>query len=277
MKISSLFPGGNGKGIRAIAALLDREKWHSALQHVNRPGSGQLLPDGFTGRVEQENDAAVCLMKGETLLACGHGAQAKRFLRAAPRLSTTRRQLGEITLRAASQDTDFMAAVSQADQARDSRQWAEGERRYADGLVLYPAHSGYMVQHAHCLKEQKKFAEAEIDYRSALALGAAADEVCEHLDFAAAQQGHRELPGGYPITALQERGMLIDAPPTKADIDLVFTLLTGRGASDTAEMLDVLRTQKTIRDVFIWVIRQRSFRTGNRELLSLIADGSLQL
>lgn len=283
MKLSSLLPKGNSKSLETVISRLDsgpgnRETWHDLLQHVSRPGSEPRLPEELVGRVEQELDAEICLTKGEILLACGHTARAKQFLRAAPGLATTRHQLAEITSRAASRDSDFNELISNGDQARDARKWAEGARCYNDALLLYPTHFGYMVQHAHCLKEQEKFAEAEIGYRSALALGATVNDVYEHLDFAAAQQGYRDLLGGLPGTAqAEDTGTMMDAPPTKDDIDLVFTLLTGRGAANSAEVLQLLRTQRTIRDVFVWVIRQQRFRARNRELLRLIADGSLGL
>jgi tetratricopeptide (TPR) repeat protein len=281
MKISSLLPGANGKG-KAAAALLDRKPdkradWQEMLQRVSRAGSGQLLPDGSIGDVDQETDAEICLTKGEILIACGQGEAAKRFLRAAPRLTTTRRQLAEMTSRAASKDADFTERVAHADRARDAGGWAEGERGYADALALYPAHSGYLVQYAHCLKEQQKFAEAEIHYRSALALGAASGDVEQHLDFVMARQGCRERAVGTAPTARQEAATLMDASPTREDVDLVFTLLTGQAPADAGEVVEILRTEKTVRDVFARVIRQPSFRAGNRDLLRLIADGTLQL
>jgi hypothetical protein len=236
------------------------------------PNGSPQAPDGGVGRVEEEIDAEACLTKGENLLARGREAEARRFLRAAPGLATARLQLVEITSRCAPQDGDFIALIAQADQARDAGRWAEGERRYAEALRLYPTHAGYMVQYAHCLKEQQKFAEAEIHYRSALALGAAPGDIQEHLDFVGARQGYREPP-----PARHEAATMMDAPPTCADVDLVFTLLTGAGPADIEEMLHILRTRTTIREVFVWVIKQPSFRTRNRDLLQLIADGSLQL
>jgi tetratricopeptide (TPR) repeat protein len=252
-----------------------RKNWSLLFRRVRRLGSAQPRADRFRGRPEQETDADICLMRGETLLAGGHDAEGRRFLRAASRLSTTRRQLGDTIARAAAKDAEFIELVTQADQARDAGQWADGARYYAEALALYPAHCGYLVQYAHCLKEQEKFAAAEIHYRSALALGAAVGDVCEHLDFVATRQGGS--PGENPPTARQEAGMMMDAPPTRDDIELVFTLLTGSGALDTAEVLHILRTQKTIRDVFVWVIRQERFRTRNRELLSLVAAGALAM
>ena len=37
---------------------------------------------------------------------------------------------------------------------------------------------------------------------------------------------------------------MMDAPPTRRDVELAYTLLTGQ-APDTTELIDILRTQKT--------------------------------
>jgi len=180
-----------------------------------------------------------------------------------------------LTTRAASKDSEFRGLVAKADQARDSRQWVEGENHYREALALYPAHSGYMVQYAHCLKEQQKFPEAEIYYRSALALGAPARDVEEHVDFVASQQGYH-APVQILLPANTESGTMMDAPPTKDDIDLVSSLLIG-WRTDTAEVLHLLRTRRSVREVFAWVIAEPRFQNHNRELMSLIADGALPL
>jgi hypothetical protein len=241
-----------------------------------RTDGGKSAGDGPTARADPTTDADACLAQAESLLGGSQDGGAERLLRAAPRLAKTRRQLVELTLRAATKDGDFIELAARGDQARDAGNWADGERRYAEALALYPAHPGYTVQYAHCLKEQQKFAEAEIHYRSALALGAPPADVTEHLEFVAMRQGYSETGAGNALTARQGNGGMMDAPPTRQDVDLAYTLLTGE-APYTADLLDILRTQKSVRDVFVWVIGQSDFLAHNRDLLRLIAGGSLRL
>lgn len=218
-----------------------------------------------------QSDAAAQLACGEALLDAGDAAEARQCLRSAPRHAASPAELIEITRKAAAKDAGFAALVAAGDAARDNRRWTEGERCYAEALALYPAHAGYLVQYGHCLKEQEKFAEAEIAYRSAVALGASHDDVARHLAFVAGRQGYED----WQPPVAEPAATWMDVAPTRADIDLVYRLLTGEPA-DTGQTLDILRRAKTVREVFIAVIEQPGFRAANRDLLGLIADGSLQ-
>src|SRR5437588_10689988 len=115
MRLSSLLPWGNGAGTDGRKPAADRT-------------------------AEPPADADACLAQDEGLLGGDQDGEAKQLLRAAPRLANSRRQLVELTLRAAAKDGDFIALATSGDRARDAGNWADGERRYAEALALYPAH-----------------------------------------------------------------------------------------------------------------------------------------
>src|SRR5439155_15542460 len=132
-----------------------------------------------------------------------------------------------VALRAAAQDSGFHRIIEEADRARDAEAWNEAGELYREALHAYPDHYGYVVQYAHSLKEQGQFAEAECQYRSALALGAPLSDVDQHLMFVAMQQGFPANFAGDSNAALAGEDPL-DAPATKADVELVACLLLGR-------------------------------------------------
>jgi tetratricopeptide (TPR) repeat protein len=87
-------------------------------------------------------------------------------------------------------DLDFKALTYMADTARDSKRFKQAQAAYASALALYPLHAGYRVQLAHMYKDQGLFEDAEVHYRTALALGCELDQVLEHLTWTAERLGH---------------------------------------------------------------------------------------
>jgi tetratricopeptide (TPR) repeat protein len=218
------------------------------------------------GVPEDEADAELCLVKGEVLRRAGHGYDAQRFLRQAPRLSPSRRSASAVALRAAAQDFGFQRIIEEADQARDAAEWREAGELYSEALRAYPDHYGYVVQYGHCLKEQGRLAEAECHYRSALALGAARSDIDEHLSFVATQQGFPvSFVGDWEETLAD--GDPLDAPPTKADVDLVVFLLLGREPA-IAEIVQLLRRHRSLRSLITVIVEEGSFVSANARLLS---------
>lgn len=237
------------------------------------------------GRPEDEADAERCLIKGEVLLRSGRSDAAQLFLRQAPRLAASRQIAAALTLRSASQDFVFQRLIEAADRSRDAKKWAEAADLYCEALGAYPEHYGYLVQYAHCLKEQEEYAEAECHYRSALALGAPPADVDEHLAFVLLRQEEQEEkeeaaaridgrrrrrrtiesePPPAPVPTADE---LFDAPPTKADVDLLVGLLFGRRAR-IDEVVQLLRRHRTVRSLFIELAEENAFSAVNVRLLS---------
>jgi tetratricopeptide (TPR) repeat protein len=224
------------------------------------------------GVPEDEADPELCLVKGEVLRRAGHGHDAQRFLRQAPRLSPSRRDASAVALRAAAQDFGFQRIIQEADQARDAAEWREAGELYSEALRAYPDHYGYVVQYAHCLKEQGQLVEAECHYRSALALGAARSDVDEHLTFVATQSGYPvSFAGDWEATSGD--GGPLDAPPTKGDVELVVFLLLGREPA-LAEIVQLLRRHRSLRSLIMAIVEEGSFVSANARLLSTRNTGT---
>jgi tetratricopeptide (TPR) repeat protein len=249
-------------GWRALLAALDQdpqnpEIWRSIFTRCRKTGRKPRIPDRLVASAGDVEDADLCVLKGEVLLCCGRREAGNRLLRRAVMLAKSRRQAREMTLRAAAQDKDFQALIAAADRARDRGDWRAGERYYRAALALYPTHCSYMVQYAHCLKEQGKFAAAEIHYRSARALGAQLRDVHEHLAFVASRQSYRDSSEALSGAAwIAEPLLFLDGPPTKADVDLAYLALRG-SKPGVNEVLHILRARRTVRDMLIGLIEQR--------------------
>jgi tetratricopeptide (TPR) repeat protein len=228
-----------------------------ALHHLNLRSVG--VP-------EEEADPELCLVKGEVLRRAGHDYDAQRFLRRAARLSPTRRSASAFALRAAGQDLGFQRIIEEADLARDASEWTEAGELYREALRAYPDHYGYVVQYAHCLKEQGQFAEAECHYRSALALGARRSDVDEHLIFVATRQGYPANFAG-DSEAPSVDGDPLDEPPTKADVELVVFLLLDREPA-LAEIVQLMRSHRSLRSLIVAIVGESSFVSVNARLLS---------
>src|SRR5579863_4920322 len=101
----------------------------------------------------------------------------------------SRREACLSTLHISLVDKEYQDLIKQADGLRDTRRWAEAEFAYWTALQIYPLHRGFIVQYAHCLKEQGKYLDAEANYRTAFALGEVSDDVRSHIEFVARKRG----------------------------------------------------------------------------------------
>jgi len=252
--------------------------WRDLLGYFNTTKPPPALPESLIGSVEFTADSELCLTKGQILVRCGKIGEANQWFRAAPSLATTRLQAFEITCRASHLDQDFRRFIAAGDKFRDEAQWNSAEYQYWKALALYPQHAGYLIQYAHCLKEQGKFADAEIFYRSALAyavhletarFGLSVRDILQHLNYVAGELGYRggqeerqvAPSDGYSRPFLTER-------PTKADVLLVAELLLGHPVDDQY-VLRALRTYKTVEEVFLAIIKEPEFARANRDLLTV--------
>jgi tetratricopeptide (TPR) repeat protein len=233
------------KGGRELLVALDANPdsprvWRAILTRCLQTGIAPPIPDQHVGNPNRVTDPELSLLKGDVLRRCRHVDVAKEFLRHAPSLAKTLGELRDITERAAARDPDFQKLIFEADRARDAGYWSRGENLYRQALSLYPSHFGYLVQYAHCLKEQCKFADAEIYYRVALALRAPQRDVREHLAFVASRQGYPETLNGFAAAAV-EPGTSVDDPAIKQNFDFVRCLRIQPYPADHDNVLRNLR------------------------------------
>jgi len=167
-------------------------------------------------------------------------------------------------------DRKFRATITAADSARDDREWESAEYAYWQALSLYPALGGYWVQYAHMLKEQDKFSDAELHYRTALSLGTHPIDIEEHLSFVCERQNfsyQRRAPAGLDIN----RPGLARAP-THMDLEILERLFLHRSSLTMGERLDLMRACGTCEEVAINLVEHPDFRKRNRLFLELIED-----
>lgn len=190
---------------------------------------------------------------------------ASRFNTAAMPQVTRAGQVAECMAHA-HEDADFRDRVGEGDAARDVRDWARAEQGYAAGLARHPLHWGYCIQLAHVIKEQGQFERAEVWYRSAVAMGAPADMVDQHLAFVARQSG---------ITWRRRADPRLDvppllAPPTRHDIGLLAELCAIPGMADDVAALELLRHAPDCRAVLRRFSAHGDFARSNRGFLELV-------
>lgn len=183
-----------------------------------------------------------------------------------------RQQLIESSQHAAVSDDRFMTHVRVADKMRDEGNWIAAESGYAAALSLYPYERSYWVQLAHMAKEQGKFTQAEISYRTACALGARPQDVVEHLQFVMIRQNADERQ--FPIRFYRP-GQAAQQPPAQPDVALLARLAWHVGGMDDQDMIGLLRANATCDALLATMIRDSRFERANRDWIELVREGEL--
>lgn len=188
-----------------------------------------------------------------------------------------RKECVAATFRLSSQDKAFMEHIRLGDASRDSSKWGEGELHYWRGLSLYPLHAGYRVQYAHCLKEQGKFVDAELQYRNALALGEVQPDLIRHLRFSAEKVGRPVNGEGLDtVTKFWSQaaagGSPLDMPATERDIVSAGDLFLGRSAWPVAELAEIMSKAPLMSDVIAHFLQRPEFAAANRDLMLLLVE-----
>src|SRR5947209_4797537 len=113
--------------------------------------------------------------------------------------------------RAPSRSNGGHRLLSQADRARDARNWSAAARYYREALDVDRSDPAIWVQYGHALKESGNLADAESAYRASLALNS--DLADTHL-----QLGHvLKLQGrNIEASAAYFRALVLDPPPDHA-------------------------------------------------------------
>ncbi len=213
---------------------------------------------------------ATPLDEARDLLEQGREAEALRILRTLHHRSGDRAEAVTLAVGAAGLDPEFRDLVTLADQERDGHSWGRAEWLYWRALQLYPLHPGYLVQYAHCLKEQGKLEDAEVNYRSALALGAAAEDVVQHIAHVHAALGCGDA--AFPAPPPRASALPLDLPPSRTEVEALLALLLQRAPRSLGEVLGQLRTAATCREVALRLVRSEEFPAANRDLITLLAQ-----
>lgn len=178
----------------------------------------------------------------------------------------TRAEQIAATLETAFDDDRFRDAVARADAARDGGDWISAELEYGNALRRYPLHWGYCIQFAHAVKEQEQFLLAEAWYRSAVALGAPADMVDQHLLFVARLNGSGFVRHADPALDVPP----MQAPPTVHDIRVLGALTRVQGLAEIDLVLHLLRTAADNRAVLLQMLDMPTFVQANRAFLAIL-------
>lgn len=157
--------------------------------------------------------------------------------------------------------------IAEADAARDQKQFDRAEYLYFRVLNSFRDTDGYIVQYAHCLKEQGKFHEAEFFYRDALNRGVPLRDVEPHLAFVCARQNrptgwYNRDPGVVALPKPQR-------PPNSTDIAMLSWVLRDDPYPPMELRLEIIRRARTNTDAAAVVTESSEFRHRNRNLLYL--------
>jgi hypothetical protein len=256
MTVASIVAADSPVAWKRIATFLDKYKTAVPLEDVH------------VEMVVRHATAACAVYRARALAHCGRVAAADALLRRAPNLAATIDEEVDLTVEACRYHSEFRQLIDGADRARDGRLWAEAEWSYFRALQLFPQHYGYRVQYGHALKEQNKWADAELQYRSALAGGAPLRDVEEHLLFVCQRQNRpaevKERPAS-PANWLQRA-------PTLYLIDTLANLFWRVDALSVADYLVLMRSCPTCEDVAVALVEDHRFTQANRSFLEVVRD-----
>ncbi|MXO90859.1 ATP-binding cassette domain-containing protein [Altererythrobacter aquaemixtae] len=156
---------------------------------------------------------------------------------------SNRARMVDSSQHAALTDERFRVHVQQGDWARDESDWKRAAAEYSKALALYPYQRSYWTQLGHVEKVLGNFANAEIAYRTAVALGEPMADVEVHAGFVVEQQG--DSIDGLPLRAPTARASAWQ-PPSKPDFDALNWLLRAGAECEPEDMLDQVRQHETL-------------------------------
>lgn len=171
-----------------------------------------------------------------------------------------------------SQDTDFVAILSKADHHRNAREFQQAEYQYWQALELYPRHPGYLVQYAHCLKEQGKWHDALLDYLNSCIYGANIDDLLPHIaDTLKHCEDLKKYNTDHLIGLRDAPNQGLSARADKHDVRSLSKLFTNIQTSNT-DTCKYMLSGLSRRDIVIELIRADEFKFMNINLLTLIKE-----
>jgi hypothetical protein len=251
--------GGLGVGPRSP------DYYRQWARKVRESASPPSLSDAEADRLAEEATADCVTARAYLLKASGRIAEAQALQRQGWRLGRSTGERMTLTFECSEGDEEFVQIVAAADESRDQGRWNAAALMYERALHLYPLHHGYRVQWAHMLKEQELFAAAEIQYRSARALGAPPADVDRHLEFVSQRQGH----GWPPPPVLNARPTPMQEPPTQLLVETLAYLIWQSESVPEQDMLKFLRSCRSGDDVAARMIADDRFVYRGGKLLAL--------
>ncbi|MBS7813797.1 hypothetical protein [Roseococcus pinisoli] len=233
------------------------------ISSLNSKKRESVLEEGILSKADD------ALSRATKMIANGERDAAIILLRSLPDLAESRNEAVKMTIAAAQIDPEFRELVAAADTARDARDFLLGEFLYLRCLEMYSMHYGYMTQYAHCLKEQNKYVDSEIIYRSALSLGGPVADLRRHITAVAeALGGSVNIPKEINITAKNS----IDLAPTHEDVRLLLVLFLGEQNCTANNIVEILRNCPRRRDVIYFIINEKKFPKINLNLMVLLGE-----
>lgn len=183
-----------------------------------------------------------------------------------------RDRIVETSGKAAVKDIAFRELIAVGDRFRDDKAWRDAENAYRDALELYPYQPSYWVQVGHMQKEQERFVDAEVSYRTACAFGVAPEQVLAHLRFVLAREGISEK--AFPIR-FQREAASAKQVPGRPDVQCLARLLWHVDDLGPHEMADLLRGSETCDELFATMVKNPRFERANVSWLSVYKEGDL--
>ena len=252
--------------LASIVAAESPAAWKRIASFLDKHKTSIELDDVHVAMVVSRATSACATYRARALAHCGRRADADELLRRAPSLAATLDEEVKLTVEACRHHGEFRQWIESADRARDERRWAEAEWAYFRALQIFPQHPGYHVQYGHVLKEQEKWSDAEVQYRSALAGGAPLRDVEEHLIFVCRRQN---FPIKIPERAAAPANWMQRAP-TAHSVETLAYLFWRVEALSISDQITLLRSCLTCEDVAVAMIEDHRFMQANRAFLEVV-------
>jgi hypothetical protein len=212
----------------------------------------------------------------ENLRSQGLGLEPNLLGRTLANCILDRHLAGSVSLRLAKFDTDFLRLITAADAARDHAAFGEAQYNYWQALELFPAHAGYRLQYAHCLKEQGLIKEALLEYIDAYLYGSSLKDVEPHALFIA-----NNLNQSTQVSALFKRQSSqitfdessLDCHIARKDVITITLLLLGRHPTLDESIRHMLECNNKRRLVYT-LLGGDDFSANHRDTLRLINESN---
>ena len=227
--------------------------------------------EGLMARTGLSTDHIGLLQKVcDRLREQGLGMEPNLIGQAMVRAIIDRHQAGALAIRLSSLDTDFRVLVSQADAARDAGHLELAQGRYWQALRLFPAHPGYRIQYAHCLKDQGLMPDAVLEYNDAFCFGAILKEIEPHALFAANAIG-RQAGMEAILKRHTPHGDTLSWSLSSRDVITLHTLMLGYGPSRD-EIVNYILQCNSRRSFLYTLLDKKDFVNTHRDMLRMINE-----
>lgn len=185
---------------------------------------------------------------------------------------------GTVSIRLASADSDFCDLITQADAARDAGELGLAQHRYWQALQLFPAHPGYRIQYAHCLKDQGLMKDALLEYIDAFYFGATKKDIEPHALFTANAIGRYDAMN--TVLNRQQSGTHTEDSLnwfiTSTDVITLHIFLLGYGPSKD-DIIGYIFLCDSRRSLLYALLDHKDFVNTHRDTLRLLVETGWRL